>query len=277
MERIVETKMTMDEYRQANLELWNEWVEINARSEMYALDQFKMGKNALHSLEIGEVGEVGGKTLLHLQCHFGMDTLSWARLGAQVTGIDFSDGGIRLASSLSRDLGIPARFLCCDLYDLPKHLDEQFDIVFTSYGALTWLSDLKGWAQVAARYVKPGGVFYIAEIHPFAMVFDETTPELRLRYPYFDVGVMEFEVQGSYADPSAHTNSRVSYEWSYPLGTVVTSLIEAGLQIEFLHEFPYAVYPMYPFLEEDGEGHWYLPGKAQTLPLTFSLRAHKPA
>ena len=266
----------MDEYRSANRALWDEWVKINARSEMYALEQFKAGRSSLHELELSELGEVCGKSLLHLQCHFGLDTLSWARLGAQVTGADFSPEGVALASALSQELNIPARFVCSDLYDLPQHLAGQFDIVYTSYGVLTWLPDLWHWAQVVAHFLKPGGVFYIAEFHPCAMVYEDDAPELRIGYPYFSSEVIACPVAGSYADRTAETRQKVSYEWAYPLGEVVTSLIEAGMQLEFLHEFPYAVYDMFHFLEKAEDGNWYLPGKAQTVPLMFSIRAHRP-
>ena len=163
----------MDDHRRANRAVWDEWTGINASSDMYNLETFKAGRCSLKALELEELGEVQGKRLLHLQCHFGMDTLSWARRGARVTGVDFSPRAVDLAQALSRELDLPARFVCCDLYELPQQLDpaEKFDIVFTSYGALTWLSDRQRWAQIAASYVRTGGVFYIAEFHPFAMVF----------------------------------------------------------------------------------------------------------
>ncbi len=265
----------MDNYLQANQSLWDEWTRINAGSKMYDLEGFKAGRCSLKKLELDEVGEVSGKRLLHLQCHFGMDTLSWARRGAQVTGVDFSPEAVRLAQSLSQELGIPARFLCCNLYDLPGLLDEQFDVVFTSYGVLTWLPDRRRWAQIAARYVRPGGIFYIAEAHPCAMVFDDEGSEPRLRYPYFDDGPIACEVKGSYADPTAQTHSRVSYEWAYPLGEVVSYLVEAGLRVQFLHEWPFACYQMFPFLAKGEDGLYRLPPGLPSLPLQFSLRAIK--
>jgi SAM-dependent methyltransferase len=265
----------MDEYRKANRDLWDEWVKINARSEMYALESFKAGRSSLHALERAELGEVAGKSLLHLQCHFGMDTLSWVRLGARVTGADFSPEGVALARALSQELNLPARFVCSDLYDLPQQLEGQFDIVYTSYGVLTWLPDLRRWAQVAAHFLKPGGVFYMAELHPFALIFADNAPELRIETAYFSDEAIAWAVEGSYADRTAETRQKVSYEWAYPLGEVVTSLIEAGLQIEFLHEFPYCVYNMLSFLEKGEDGNWYLPGRAQTIPLMFSIRAHR--
>lgn len=265
----------MDAYRHSNLGLWNEWTKINAASTLYRLEQFKQGEMKLNPLEQEEVGDVRGRSLLHLQCHFGMDTLSWARLGAQVTGVDFSPEAVTLARSLSDELQIPARFLCCDIYDLPQHLDEQFDIVYTSYGVLTWLSDIAAWAKLVARYLKPGGLFYIAEFHPFAMMFDEQAMEARLHYPYFGKEVIECEVKGSYADWNAQVETKVSYEWPYTMGEVVTSLCQAGLSIEFLHEFPYTVYQQLAYLHPKDEHYWFQPEGALEIPLMFSIRARK--
>ena len=265
----------MDEYRRANQSLWDEYVRINSASKMYDLAGFKAGCNALHALEISELGDVRGKRLLHLQCHFGLDTLSWARLGAQVTGIDFSPEGIRLARALSAELSLPARFINCDLYDLPDQLDEPFDIVFTSYGALTWLSDIPRWAQIAASFVRPGGTFYMVEFHPAAMVFSDQTDGWAVEYDYFNPDAQAFMVEGSYADRNATTQARTSYEWNFPLGTVVSSLIAAGLRLEFLHEFEHSVYPQYPFLVQGADGLWRVPPGMPRVPLLFSLRATK--
>lgn len=265
----------MDEYLQSNRTLWDEWVKINSNSRLYDLDSFKAGRSSLKALELEEVGDVQGKSLLHLQCHFGMDSLSWARRGARVTGVDFSAQGARLAQALSQELAIPARFICSNLYALPEQLDEQFDVVFTSYGVLTWLPDRRRWAQTVARYVKPGGIFYIAEFHPFAMVLSDTAASPLIEYPYFNDGVITSAVHGSYADPSAETKSKLSFEWAYPLGEVVSELIAAGLRIQFLHEWPYACYQMFPFLVQGRDGLWRLPPDMKSLPLQFSLRARK--
>ena len=224
------------------------------------------------------MGDVAGKSLLHLQCHFGMDTLSWARLGAHVTGVDFSAEAIALARSLSRELALEARFICSDIYALPDVLEEQFDIVFTSYGVLCWLPDLERWAQVIAHFLKPGGVFYIVEIHPFCDVFyDEAEAgELRVAYSYFhDPQPMRWESAGSYADRGAHVQHNISYEWMHSLSDIVNALLATGLHIEYLHEFPYCVYARFPFLEEGADGWWRLPGGANLIPLTLSIKAHK--
>jgi ubiquinone/menaquinone biosynthesis C-methylase UbiE len=267
--------MTMDEYRAANQRLWEEYALINSRSKMYDMPGFLEGRRGLHALEVQEVGPVQGKTMLHLQCHFGMDSLNWARLGAQVTAVDFSVEAIRLARGLSAQINVPARFIQSDIYALPQQLDEQFDIVFTSYGVLTWLSDLRAWAQLVSRYVKQGGFFYIAEFHPASMLFEDQGGEPRLKYPYWAEGPIACDVQGSYADTSAEVKEPISYEWAYPLGDVVTNLIEAGLRIEYLHEQPYTVYDMFPFLVQGADGLYRTPPGMPLLPLQFSLKAVK--
>ena len=267
----------MDQYRKSNLALWNEWARINSASDSYRLEEFKKGATSLHPLELEEVGSVKGKSLLHMQCHFGMDTLSWARMGAQVTGVDFSDKAIGLAKSLSSELNIPAEFICSDIYDLPQILDRQFDIVFTSYGVLAWLSDLPGWAKIAASFVKPGGFFYIAEFHPFALVFDDESQEPRLRYSYFDREVQAFSVKGSYADREAFCAVKDEYNWPYQLGDIVTSLIQVGLTPQFLHEFPTTVFDQLPFLRENEKHLWFIPKEIPEFPLVFSIKASKTA
>ena len=265
----------MDKAKQNNLDLWQQFVDINSESEFYRLKEFKAGENSLHALEQEELGEVNGKSLLHLQCHFGMDTLSWARLGAQATGMDFSPKAIDLARSLSTELKLPAEFICCDLYDLPKHLNGQFDIVYTSYGVLTWLGDIPRWAQIAASYVKPGGVFYIAEFHPFASVFDSDQHGLVVRDPYFHKDPIGYWVDGSYADAHAKIAPIESFEWIHPLGEVVSSLIQEGLQIEFLHEFPYSFFQQLPDLVETEDHRFIFPDGKTPIPLIYSIRARK--
>lgn len=266
------------DYLQTNLNRWNELAPLHLTSDFYDVEGFKAGKNALMPLEREELGDVSGKTLLHLQCHFGLDTLSWARLGAQVTGVDFSDQAIRLAQLLSQELGIEARFVCSNLYDLKSTLISEFDIVFTSYGALCWLPDLKEWAQIVAHFLKPGGTFYIAEIHPLALIFDDSkeVKELKVGYSYFPSSEpLECIAEGSYADPNAQVKNRKEYVWIYTIGDVLNSLIEAGLKIEFFHEFPYCVYPAFPGMEQCGDGWWRFKNQPHSIPFLFSLKATK--
>lgn len=172
----------MDERLKANKKVWDALTGPHLLSEFYDVEGFKAGNDWLRPLEIEEMGDVHGKTLLHLQCHFGQDTLSWGRRGAIVTGVDFSDEAIDYARKLSKETGIKADFICSDIYALPEILDQQFDIVFTSYGVLTWLPDLKRWAEVVAHFLKPGGFFYIVEIHPILYIIGyEPNPELRVK------------------------------------------------------------------------------------------------
>ena len=265
----------MDKYLKNNRELWNEMTRIHARSEFYDVEGFKKGKCTLKSIELEELGDVAGKFLLHLQCHFGMDTLSWARLGARVTGVDFSDKAIALARSLSKELGIEADFICSDIYELPAVLDRQYDIVFTSYGILAWLPDLQRWAEVIARFLKPRGTFYIVEEHPLIKVFDESKDvrELKVSYTYFPTPEPErYEHKGSYAAADAIV-THPAFEWTHSLGDVLNALIGAELRIEFLHEFPVCCYKALPFMEQDEAGWWRI--KGDKIPLTFSLKATK--
>ncbi len=268
----------MEAYLRANRRNWNELVAIHEKSKYYDVAGFKSGKSSLKSIELEELGSVSGKSLLHLQCHFGLDSLSWARLGAKVTGVDFSDKAITLARSLSKELRIEASFVCSDVYDLPKVLSEKFDIVFTSYGVLHWLPDLRQWARIIARFTRRKGTFYMVEHHPFLQVFygESDAPDLRVTDSYFhsEEPRIEGPGTGTYADPSAEIHTP-EYEWVHSLGDVVNSLISAGLKIEYLHEFPFTEYKAFPFLEQGTDGWWRLnPGKAQ-LPLLFSLKATK--
>ena len=175
-----------DRYMEANRRSWDARTPTHFGSRFYDVDGFRAGASSLNSIEVEEVGDVDGKSLLHLQCHFGMDTMSWARLGARTTGVDFSEEAISRARSLSEELDIDAKFVVSNVYDLPDVLDGRFDVVFTSYGVLTWLPDLDRWAEVVAHFLEPGGFFYIVDGHPFGSVFynEEDAVGLRPFYPY---------------------------------------------------------------------------------------------
>jgi SAM-dependent methyltransferase len=264
-----------------NNALWDEWTRIHETSAFYDLAGFKRGGIRLRPYELDEIGPVDALELLHLQCHFGIDTLSWARLGARVTGVDFSLAGVELARSVAAEIGIDgARFVQSDLYDLPTVLDGTFDLVYTSRGVLGWLPDVRRWAEVIAHFVRPGGRFYITEIHPVAQVFedDDIEPgELRLRYPYWQhVEPLSFPVIGSYAEPTAEVGVHTEHGWNHGLGEIVTALVDAGLRIDSLREFPFVDWPV-EFLVEAPDGTYRLPaGTPGELPLFFSILATKP-
>jgi len=265
----------MDEHLEANRRHWDELVPIHLKSKFYKVQRFKAGRSTLDDIERAGLGDVSGRSLLHLQCHFGLDTLSWARLGARATGVDFSGAAIAAARSLAREVGITADFVHSDIYDLPANLDGRFDIVFSSHGVLPWLPDLGRWAEVVAHFLEPGGVFYLVESHPTAQMFDDEieTPELRVRYPYFHEGPMRFEDEGSYADHAAAVRNRTTYEWTHPLAEVLNSLIAAGLRIERFEEYPASSWRLMRHMVQGDDGWWRLPAGLVGIPLMFSLRA----
>ena len=273
---------TPEDALRENNALWDEWTKIHESSAFYDLAGFKRGGIRLSTYELEEIGAVEGLDLLHLQCHFGIDTLSWARLGARVTGADFSQAAVELATSISVEIGHPeARFVRSAVYDLPQVLEGDFDLVYTSRGVLGWLPDIKRWAQVVAHFVRPGGRFYIAEIHPIAQAFENegvAPGELVLRYPYWEhAQPLSFPVKGSYADENAAVVTEMEHGWDHGLGEIVTALIEAGLRIESLREYPFCEWKL-DFLVEGDEGRWRLPPSVEgELPVFFSILASKPA
>ena len=272
------------DYMKVNQQRWNEMVGIHETSEFYDVAGFKAGRIMVPELEREELGDVTGKSLIHLQCHFGMDTMSWGRLGATVTGVDYSEKAIALAQSLATELGIEARFLCSNLYDLldSKLLTDQFDIVYTALGVLSWLPDLEVWAKLVAHYLKPGGTFYILEGHPFLWTLEDPAPgaevtDFKIAYPYFMGEALKFENDHSYADPKAVLKNKTEYSWNHPFSEILGSLLSAGLSIEFFHEFPYCGWAAFPDMELSSDG-WYRfkdERKRSLLPLMFSLKAIK--
>ena len=265
---------------QGNRDLWNAWTAIHEKSTFYDLEGFKQGGSRLRDYEIEEVGPVEGKELLHVQCHFGLDTLSWARLGARVTGADFSEKGIELARSVAAEIGMDARFVVSNVYELPANLEGDFDIVYTSSGVLGWLPDIRAWAKVIAHFVRPGGFFYIAEVHPVIQAFETegvAPGELRLAYPYWEhAEPLTFEVHGSYADLAADVHGMTEYGWNHGLGEIVTALADAGLRIDSLREYPFVGWEM-DVLVKGADGRYRLPGDLDgRLPLFFSIKASRP-
>jgi SAM-dependent methyltransferase len=260
-----------------NRRMWDTLVPINRDSALYDRAGFVRGRCSLDPVVVQEVGDVQGKSLLHLQCHFGMDTLSWARRGALATGADFSPAAITEAHALAQECGLSARFIESDLYTLDTMLTERFDVVTTSEGVLCWLPDLEGWARRIRGWLKPGGRFHLFEFHPFSCVFDDRTPSDNpaLHYPYFPHrDPLVFDDEGCYAEPD-HPLRTVSHEWSHPLSEVVSALCAAGLSIDFLHEFPFSTYAALPMLVQR-DGRWVWPGRESTVPLTYSIRATAP-
>lgn len=262
----------MNNHLAANKKWWNKVAPIHLHSNLYNLQGFKKGKSTLTSVELEEVGSVKGKTLLHLMCHLGLDTLSWARKGAIVTGVDLSDNSIKLAKKLSKEIGVPATFKCCDIYDLPKVIDKKFDIIFTSHGVLCWLPNLNKWAKIINHFLAEGGMFYIADIHPFTNIL---SCDFEIFYKYFKKGPYKDDSTGTYTDWSVPVKG-ITYDWSYTISDVINALIKQGLKIEFVHEFPFTMYDQFPgFMEQNEKGQYVLKNKKIQIPLLFSLKATK--
>ena len=221
-----------------------------------------------------EVGDVKGKSLLHLQCHFGLDTLSWSRLGAKCTGFDLSNEGIKQAKLLNDKLGLAATFIESNLYDVPKNVEGEFDIVFASYGVVGWLPDLKTWGKIIASKLKTGGIFYLIEFHPIVWMFDFLQTPPKLTYPYLQSEAIYEEYKGTYTNSDADILSK-EYGWNHGLGEVISSLTEAGLQIEFLHEFEKSPYNSLPEMVKTDDGMFILKENQRMFPLLYSIRAIK--
>src|SRR5688572_23268554 len=260
------------EYFQANRHLWNQRTAVHKDSAFYNLAGFKKGEPSLTQIELSEVANVKDKKMLHLQCHFGMDSLDWARRGAEVTGVDLSDSAIDEAKKLNDELRLNAKFICCNVYDLKSHLSDQFDIVFTSYGVVGWLPDMDKWAEIIAHFLKRGGLFYMAEFHPAVWMFDEEFTHVKYYYDNREVIVSENE--GTYTDRNADIKGK-EYSWNHSISEVLNALIKAGLKIELFNEYMYSPFPCFRNIVQAEKGKWHIKGMEGKLPMVYSIRAVK--
>ena len=255
-----------------NKALWNAKTPHHIKSDFYRNDAFKAGENSLNSIELELLGDVKGKSILHLQCHFGQDSLSLARIGAKVTGIDLSDEAVDAAQQLNDELGLDAEFICCNIYDLPKVLDKKFDIVFTSYGTIVWLPDLKPWAKLISNYLVPGGAFVFAEFHPVVWMFDNHVKYVQ--YSYFNREVIEEVESGTYADQAAEISLN-SMTWNHELAEVIQPLLQENLRMVSFAEFDYSPYACFPEVTEVAPRKFQIPGMEGKLPMVYALKMMK--
>jgi SAM-dependent methyltransferase len=266
-----------------NRKLWDAWTALHTTGPFYDVDRFRRDPtdNRIDQWEREEVGDVADKTVLHLQCHFGLDSLSWARLGARVTGVDFSEPAVAFARELAAETGLSdvSRFVVSNIYDLPGPLEgETFDIVYTSSGTVGWLPDIERWAEIAASFVKPGGIFYMYDGHPMLWVVAEeqrTANDLRLEFDYWTGDVITLPVKGSYADPTANVDAEWEHGWNHSLGEIVTALARNGLRLELLDEKRTVPWPVEWLVKLESGEYGFPPGQAGTMPLMFSLRARR--
>ena len=268
--------MDYNRYFEMNKSSWDFRTKIHVKSDFYSVKKFKTGQiTSLNSIELNELGEIKNKSLLHLQCHFGMDTLSLAQLGAITTGVDLSFESIQYAKFLSKETGIKSDFIRSNVYDIGQKIKTKFDIIFTSYGAIMWLPDLDKWAQLISQYLNKGGFFYIVEFHPVLMLFDDKTPKIQYNYFYSSKPLIE-NLQNSYTDnPSSDQVQLTECTWSHSLSDIINTLINHGLDIDFIHEFDYSPYNIFSTMKEVETGKWQIESLKGMIPMIFSIKARK--
>lgn len=259
-------------YIEINKKTWNNKTGVHVNSAFYDNESFLKGKSTLNNIELQLLGEVTGKKILHLQCHFGQDSLSLARMGANVTGVDLSDKAIEKAKEMNNKLNLNTEFICCDLYDLPNHSKEQFDIIFTSYGTIGWLPDLDKWAKIISQFLKPNGKFIMAEFHPVVWMFDNDFKEVF--YSYFNIEPIIEEETGTYADKNAPLEAK-TITWNHPTSEVLNALISSGLQLNSFNEYDYSPYNCFNQTEEFEPNKFRIKHLENKIPMVFSIEATK--
>lgn len=260
-----------------NRRMWDEAAPLHVASSFYDVPGFLRGASTLLPLEVDAMGPVRDRSLLHLQCHIGLDTLSWARLGARVTGVDYSAPALIAARRLARAARLPARFVRSDVYSAPRRLPEPFDIVYTGKGALCWLPDLSRWAKGITRLLRPGGRLFFAEDHPYAEVLEPVGGGLRVRTGYFRRRPLRYSIPETYATSGARLRNATRYEWIHPVSEALRALRGAGLEVEEFTEYPFSHWRRYASMRVDREGRWRLPRREGSFPLMYSVLARRPA
>ena len=260
------------DYIQVNRDSWNQRTEAHINSSFYDMPKFKQGQSSLNSIELELLGNIEGKSVLHLQCHFGQDSISLSRMGANVMGIDLSDKAIEQARILAKELNVDTEFICCNIYDLPQHLNKTFDIVFTSYGTIGWLPDLDAWAKIISQYLKPKGQFIIVEFHPTIWMFDDNFESIG--YNYFNEKPIVETEQGTYADREADLTLK-HITWNHPLSEVFGSLLRENLEIKSFYEFDYSPYNCFNKTIEIAPNKFRIAHLSNKIPMVYALVAQK--
>jgi ubiquinone/menaquinone biosynthesis C-methylase UbiE len=259
-------------YIEINKQSWNNKVDSHLKSDFYDLDGFMKGNTSLNDIELKLLGDIKGKSILHLQCHFGQDTISLGRLRTDVTGVDLSDKAIETAKELALKTNTTATFICCNLYDLPNHLDKKFDIVFTSYGTIGWLPDLDKWAQIISRFLKPNGQFVFVEFHPVVWMFDDNFE--KIAYNYFNSGAIIETESGTYADKNAAITQEYVM-WNHGISEVLTSLLKNGLELKSFDEFDYSPYNCFKKTMEFEHKKYRIEHLGDKIPMVYAVVANK--
>ncbi|WP_101690216.1 class I SAM-dependent methyltransferase [Dysgonomonas massiliensis] len=261
----------MENYLDINKAAWNNRVDIHIESEFYELIRLINGELSLPSLDIKLLGDIKGKSILHLQCHFGMDTISLAKLGANVTGVDFSEKAIAKAKELSNQLQIEVSYICCDIYSLPDMINEQFDIIYTSYGVINWLPDLNRWGKVISALLKPSGRFIMVEFHPILWMFDETFQNILYSYSRKEPYITE---ESTYVGDAGEAVDKV-VTWNYGLSEPINNLTKNGIHIEGMDEYFYSPFNLFSSMIEIEKDRFQIAGQENKIPITYSLIGKK--
>lgn len=262
------------DYRQINQHSWDQRTALHLKSDFYKMPAFLAGASSLNPIELELLGDLKGKKVLHLQCHFGQDSISLARMGAEVTAVDFSNKAIEAARDLAEQCGESVNFIASDVYALKEVLQGTFDWVFSSYGVIGWLPDMEAWADIVSHYTAADGRFLLVEFHPVLWMFDDAVE--KVAYPYFNHGPIKETLSGSYADPEAEVELS-TVTWNHDLAEVFQSLLNAGLQLRHFQEFDYSPYPIFQENVEIAEGRYQAKAQAGKIPLVYAAAFQKTA
>ena len=259
-------------YLEINKQSWNNKTEYHLKSAFYAMENFLKGKTSLKDIELNLLGDIKGKSILHLQCHFGQDSISLARMGAKVTAVDLADKAIHQAKEIAKKMQAEVNFICCDIYDLPQHLNQPFDLVFTSYGTIGWLPDLDKWASIISKYLKSNGQFVFVEFHPVVWMFDDDFKEIG--YNYFNSGPIIENETGTYADRTADLNQQYIC-WNHSLSEVLNSLIQNGMLINSFDEYDYSPYDCFRNTLEVEPQKFRIAHLDNKIPMVYAIKCTK--
>lgn len=259
-------------YLDINKAAWDKRTAVHLESDFYDNESFIEGRNSLNRIELDLLGDIEGKSVLHLQCHFGQDTISLARLGASATGIDISEASITAARELNEQIGKNCDFIRSDVYSLPDQLDRSFDLVFSSYGTIGWLPDIQKWAGVVSHFLKPGGMFVFAEFHPVVWMFSDDFSDVH--YKYSSKEPIEETTTGTYGDPGSDISADM-VSWNHGLADVIQSLIDHGLRLEVFREYDYSPYDCFQGTEEFEPGKFRIKRLGDKIPMVYALRMRK--
>lgn len=264
--------MDNQDHFKSNKTLWEARTLAHVKSDFYDNESFLEGRNTLNTAELKTLGDISGKSVIHLQCHFGQDTLSMARMGATTVGVDISEEAIRVARDMNSQLGLNSTFVCCNVLDTLEHVKDTFDIVYVTFGATCWLPDLVKWAEVVSTLLKPGGQLYYHEFHPTFYIIDDKLKEIG--YPYFNTGAIVETHRGTYTDTSEDIELKEVF-WSHSMSDLIMACIQSHLRIDVLNEYDFSPYNCFENMTEVETGKFVLDVNGIRLPHTLELVATK--